>query len=347
MDLRHVGSHPDFWYPLSRSKYLKAGKMLKTSFAGDPIVLARTKNGKIFALEDRCAHRQVPLSDGVIRGEFLHCGYHGWTFDGCGKCVGVPYLGAQDALPKGVRSYPCREAYGFIFIFPGDPAKATEDRFPHLASQFDSAYKTRTLDREIHCHYTFMHENLMDMNHQFLHRSLMGNIQPTLLDLNKGADWVEAVYTFSRTSGRQSLGERFMIGGKAGEQKRREHDVMTIRTQYPYQTLQFIRADREKPDLDLWLAYVPVDRSQRINHSLGLMMIHKPGTPGLIQLFWPFIILFTEGIFAQDRRVVESEQAAHDAQGADWNNEIFPVILTLRELLARQGVPLITTQAAA
>ena len=138
-----------------------------------------------------------------------------------------------------------------------------------------------------------------------------------------------------------------MIGQKSGAQKRRAEDLMTIRTQYPYQTLQFIRADRDKPDLDLWLAYVPVDHDERVNHSLGLMMIHKPGIPGLIHLFWPFIVMFTEGIFAQDRHVVESEQAAHDKQGEDRNQEIFPVILALRELLARHGTQAADTQAAA
>jgi hypothetical protein len=34
------------------------------------------------------------------------------------------------------------------------------------------------------------------------------------------------------------------------------------------------------------------------------------------------------------------EQKAFDTQGADWNNEIFPVILKVRELLLRQGVPI-------
>ena len=35
-----------------------------------------------------------------------------------------------------------------------------------------------------------MHENLMDMNHQFLHRSLMGSIRATCLDVRKGDGWV-------------------------------------------------------------------------------------------------------------------------------------------------------------
>ncbi|KAF7962081.1 hypothetical protein AWV80_25955, partial [Cupriavidus sp. UYMU48A] len=42
----------------------------------DPIVLVRTESGTIFALEDRCAHRQVPLHAGVVEGEFIRCGYH-------------------------------------------------------------------------------------------------------------------------------------------------------------------------------------------------------------------------------------------------------------------------------
>jgi hypothetical protein len=31
------------------------------------------------------------------------------------------------------------------------------------------------------------------------------------------------------------------------------------------------------------------------------------------------------------------EQAAYDAQGADWNQEVFPAIRDLRDLLARNG----------
>jgi hypothetical protein len=33
------------------------------------------------------------------------------------------------------------------------------------------------------------------------------------------------------------------------------------------------------------------------------------------------------------------EQAAHDSQGADWNQEIFPPIRELRALLAANGGP--------
>jgi hypothetical protein len=37
---------------------------------------------------------------------------------------------------------------------------------------------------------------------------------------------------------------------------------------------------------------------------------------------------------------VEYEQQAHDAQGADWNNEIFPALRDLRTVLGRCGKPI-------
>ena len=66
----------------------------------------------------------------------------------------------------------------------------------------------------------------------------------------------------------------------------------------------------------------------------------KPPIPGLIHLAWPFFVWFTERIFLEDKDIVEHEQRAFDAQGADWNNEVFPAIRELRTVLARSGVPL-------
>ena len=336
-DLRKTGSHPDYWYPLARSKSLKRGKTLAVRFAGQPIVLARTKTGKCFALENRCAHRQVPLAAGVVIGEELKCCYHGWSYDATGSCVGVPYLRADEALPNGVRSYPCREAYGLVFVYPGDLSNFDKVAFPEVPAQSDSHYKTRYLDRQVECHYSFMHENLMDMNHQFMHRRLMGSIQTTLLALRPGSRSVEVDYTFARKGGGQPLGEKLILGQAMQDRKQ---DLMTIRTDYPYQTLKFWTAGSEHPALDLWNVYVPVDTEQRINHTLGLMMIRKPPVPGLMHLLWPAVVWFTEGIFRQDRWIVEQEQRAFDAQGEDQNQEIFPAILCLRKVLREGGVPI-------
>lgn len=339
IDIRKTGAHPNHWYPLARSKDIKKGKAISRSFAGEPIVLVRTEAGQVFALEDRCAHRQVPLSEGVVCGEQIQCCYHGWVYDDTGKCVNIPYVGKSEMVPRGVRSYACREEYGLIFVFPGDQEAQKSAEFPDVPSWHDEHYKTRYLDRQVGCHYSFLHENLMDMNHQFLHRGIMSKIQTSFLDLREGDDWVEVDYTFSRI-GKQPIGEKVMLGKRPPPSAERPKDLMTVSTRYPHQRLKFWTAGSEEPALDLWITYVPVDKEQRINHTFGLMNIRKPGIPGLMELLWPFVIWFTEGIFAEDRWVVEMEQTAFDEQGADWNQEIFPVIIQLRDMLIRQGVPI-------
>jgi phenylpropionate dioxygenase-like ring-hydroxylating dioxygenase large terminal subunit len=336
-DLRRVGIHPDYWYPLAWSHEVKRGKTHGVTFAGEPIVLARTESGKAFALEDRCAHRQVPLHQGVVDGESIRCGYHGWTYDCSGTCIDVPYLG-RDRLPNGVRSYPCREVEGLIFVFPGDAALAEERPLPAFGSVSDKKYKTRRFGRPVSCHYSFMHENLMDMNHQFLHRRQMGQMRARSLGRRRGEGWVEVDYTFARMAGQQPIGEAIVFGQSRKTGGENDKDVMTIRTEYPYQTLQ-IRTSEQTLVMDLWIVYVPLDREQRTNRTFGLLSIRKPGIPGVLNLAWPLLVWFTERIFKEDREIVEAEQRAHDSQGSDWNHEVFPVINELRALLRESGAP--------
>ena len=334
-DLRRVPIHPDHWYPLAWSSELKRGKTLGVRFAGDPIVLVRTVSGNVFALEDRCAHRQVPLHAGVVDGESIRCGYHGWTYDCTGRCVDVPYLG-RERLPNGVRAYPCREMYGLIFVFPGEAALADERPLPDLPSVVDKAYKTRRFGREVKCHYSFMHENLMDMNHQFLHRKQMGQMRARSLGRRRGEDWVEVDYTFARMEGKQPVGEALVFGPAKKDGDQNDKDVMTVRTGYPYQTLR-IRSGSGTLVMDLWIVYVPLDAQQRTNRTFGLLSIRRPGVPFALDLAWPLLVWFTERIFKEDRWIVEREQEAHDQQGADWNHEVFPVIVELRDLLRHCG----------
>ena len=337
-DLRRVGAHPDHWYPVAWSTELKQDAPLGVRFAGEPIVLVRRKDGTVFALEDRCAHRQVPLSKGTVENDAIRCCYHGWAYDAGGRCVDVPYLG-KGKLPNGVRSYPVREEQGLIFVFPGDAALAERVAFPTLGSVADPRFKTRRFGREVGCHYSFMHENLMDMNHQFLHRKQMGQIKPRFMGQRRGEDWIEAKYTFARTGGRQSFGEAAIFGGRKGpgSAEGAGQDVMTIRTEYPYQTLTIHVKDPETPAMHLWIVYVPLDAAQRSHRTFGLLSVKRPKVPGVLNAAWPLLVLFTERIFKEDREIVEMEQAAHDAQGMDLNQEVFPLISNLRELLIERG----------
>jgi renierapurpurin 18,18'-hydroxylase len=338
-DLRRVGINPDFWYPVAVSGSVRKGKTFAARFAGQRIVLYRGASGAVFALEDECAHRQVPLSMGVVEGEALRCCYHAWCYRGDGRLSQIPYLpkGAPRP-PRGVRAYPVREAYGLVFVFPGDPKQAAVAQLPRLPEFASARHKTMTFSRTVACHYSFMHENLLDMNHQFLHRGVVGRIQPQLLGYQAGPDCVQAQYEFTHVGGRKSRGAAVLAssGGGGGESS----DVFTIRTGYPYQTLRLAPAEGGPAAFSLWAAYVPEDAAQRTSHAYGLLMIARPPVPGALELAWPLIRRFTERVFAEDRMAVEAEQRAWDEQGRDRNREVFPLILDLRDMLRSNGVPI-------
>ncbi len=50
LDLRRIGAHPDYWYPVAWSYELKPGKVLGRRFAGEPIAIYRGSSGQVFAL---------------------------------------------------------------------------------------------------------------------------------------------------------------------------------------------------------------------------------------------------------------------------------------------------------
>ena len=338
-DLRRTGINPDFWYPVAVARSVRKGKTFAATFAGERIALYRGESGTVHALEDRCAHRQVPLSMGVVEGDVLRCCYHAWAYRGNGRISQIPYLPkGAGRPPRGVRAYPVREAYGLVFVFPGDPEQAATTALPELP-EFDSVrHKTMVFSRTVRCHYSFMHENLLDMNHQFLHLGILGRIQPKLLGYVAGPHFVQARYLFTHAGGKKNRGAGLLAGQRPGGGT--SPDVITIRTGYPYQTLRLVPENADLPAFSLWVAYVPEDAEQRSNHVYGLLMIEKPPIPGALHLAWPLIRRFTERVFAEDRMAVEAEQRAWDEQGEDWNQEVFPLIVEVRDVLRANGVPL-------
>src|SRR5829696_3906027 len=81
--IRRVGINRNLWYPIACSSEI-GSRPVGRELWHKPIVLFRTSNGRLGALEDRCAHRFVRLSHGrLITGDedSLECAYHGWRFD--------------------------------------------------------------------------------------------------------------------------------------------------------------------------------------------------------------------------------------------------------------------------
>ncbi|MDE1852876.1 MAG: Rieske (2Fe-2S) protein [Thaumarchaeota archaeon] len=48
---------------------------------GNLVVAVFKVDGKFFALENRCLHRQGPLGEGELEGRTVVCPWHGWRYD--------------------------------------------------------------------------------------------------------------------------------------------------------------------------------------------------------------------------------------------------------------------------
>ncbi len=57
----------------------RGARRVATPF-GD-IAVFRTGDGAVFALRDRCPHKQGPLSQGIVHGRSVTCPLHGWVID--------------------------------------------------------------------------------------------------------------------------------------------------------------------------------------------------------------------------------------------------------------------------
>src|SRR5262245_40095835 len=88
---RTAGLHPDHWYAVEYDARVPVGRVVEVKFWGRSIAVFRGADGKLRALEDRCAHRHVKLSIGQVAGCSLTCAYHGWSYDGEGHLLEVPH----------------------------------------------------------------------------------------------------------------------------------------------------------------------------------------------------------------------------------------------------------------
>ena len=65
---------------VARRAEVPADRGLAVTVGEIPVVLF-VAEGRIHAMEDRCAHEDFPLSKGSLRGCVVTCAAHGWPFD--------------------------------------------------------------------------------------------------------------------------------------------------------------------------------------------------------------------------------------------------------------------------
>jgi len=163
------------WYPLAWARDI--GRQLSTRrVLEEDLVVFRTEDGRVAALEDVCPHRLAPLSLGTLQGDAVQCGYHGLAFDCSGQCVAAPGM-ARAPSGAQVRSYPTAQSMGMVWVWMGDPARADPAEVFHLPQYDDPGYSVVEGDAlPVRANYLSLADNLCDPTHVvYVHKTTLAS----------------------------------------------------------------------------------------------------------------------------------------------------------------------------
>lgn len=171
----------EYWYIAAESRELKSRRPLGRKLLNHEIVLWRDREGVPHAIADKCIHRSVPLSAGVVDADWVRCPFHGWAYNGEGKCTLIPSNGPDAPIAKNARtrSYPIEERGGYIWVYTGR-APAEERRALVIPPELTESewIAGRTYD-DIEANYTRVIEQSIDIAHiPWVHRKTIGRSMP-------------------------------------------------------------------------------------------------------------------------------------------------------------------------
>jgi nitrite reductase (NADH) small subunit len=77
---------------------LPLGARIIPAARGD-IAVFRCRDDSVFAVRNRCPHKQGPLSEGIVHGRSVTCPLHGWVIDLETGQAAAPDIGCTPKLP--------------------------------------------------------------------------------------------------------------------------------------------------------------------------------------------------------------------------------------------------------
>ena len=161
----------------------------------DLVLWFEAASGLWRAFADVCPHRLVPLSQGRLSADGeLECPYHGWRFNGEGRCTAIPQAeqGAQiSGRRSGCRAYPTAEGQGLLFVFIGEPQRAEARPLPLVPALEEEPERWLLRDpfRDLPMDALTALENVLDVSHvPFTHHRTVGrreNAAPVRAELGE------------------------------------------------------------------------------------------------------------------------------------------------------------------
>jgi len=161
-----------YWQPVAGREEMRGRYTMRVRMLGEDLVLFKDRSGRFGLIAEKCPHRSASLAYGIPTEDGIRCSYHGWKFDGAGRCLEMPNETGRNAMIGNVitRGYPVEQLGGLLFAYLGpEPAP--------LLPRFDGFVEPRAIRHIgkaiIPCNWLQIMENSVDPVHtEWLHGKL-------------------------------------------------------------------------------------------------------------------------------------------------------------------------------
>ncbi len=299
----------NFWYAVEFSNEIDNKPQLIQIF-DHSLILYRTSDGQIQAMNNTCIHRGAALVNGWVDGDCIVCPYHGWQYQPDGTCVKIPSHLPEMTIPKQAKmtTYPVQEKYGWIWLFLGDGDPLQLPPIPAFPAVEDLGLRAIQGEFNWNANYERVLENGLDFAHApFVHAGAFGNPDaPEIADLkiDNFAAGASATVLLKATPPK-GLWKLLVKGERA---------PIKTRTGFILPNLTFLEVSLPFGKLTIWTAHVPIDLYTTVSKWINFRSFFTGK--------WADRDAYkrTIKIFEQDKPIVESQHP--QIMPIDMNNEL-------------------------
>jgi 5,5'-dehydrodivanillate O-demethylase len=157
-----------YWHPVAAAAELTEQKPIRAvKILGEELVVYRDKKGDYALVGEHCPHRSASLAYGSVDEEGIRCPYHGWKFDGMGKCLEQPAEPADSTFKDRIKhvAYPVQYLGGLVYAYLGPAPVPLLPRWDVLVWEHGRRWIVK--DSLIDCNWLQAMENSVDPAHLF------------------------------------------------------------------------------------------------------------------------------------------------------------------------------------
>lgn len=157
-----------YWMPVGVAGELTEERPIRpVRLLGEDLVVFRDKKGRYGVVAEQCSHRKASLAFGRVDEEGIRCPYHGWKYDGTGKCLEQPAEPEAGGFKDKIKqiAYPVEKLGGMLWAYLGPEPKPLLPRWDVLA--WEQGKRWIEKHEVYHCNWLQPMENSVDPSHLF------------------------------------------------------------------------------------------------------------------------------------------------------------------------------------